>query len=88
MTHELKILDEYFMEVKKQHKNFELRKNDRNFNVGDDVILKEIDKNGNETGNIILRKILYVLKDCPEYGLKDGYCILSLGFMWAKEVEE
>lgn len=39
-THELKILPKYFSEVYSGNKTFEVRKNDRNFKVGDMLILK------------------------------------------------
>ncbi|EKE9396612.1 DUF3850 domain-containing protein, partial [Listeria monocytogenes] len=40
-THELKILSEYFWDIAEGRKTFEIRKNDRNFQVGDYLILKE-----------------------------------------------
>ncbi|KXT63177.1 DUF3850 domain-containing protein [Lactococcus sp. DD01] len=39
-THELKLDVKYFDEVKNGTKNFEIRKNDRDFKVGDILILK------------------------------------------------
>ncbi|MFK4941218.1 DUF3850 domain-containing protein [Lactococcus petauri] len=39
-THELKLDVKYFNEVKNGTKNFEIRKNDRDFKVGDILILK------------------------------------------------
>ena len=76
MIHELKILTQYFEEVKSRRKTFEIRKNDRNFKVGDDLILKEWD--GEKfTGRKIERTISYILYDWP-CGLKDGYCVMSL----------
>ena len=75
--HELKIMPQYFEAVKEGRKWFELRKNDRDFRYGDILILKEW--NGERyTGKEIRRRIIGVLKDVPEYGLKDGYCILSM----------
>lgn len=75
-THELKILPKYFKDVESGLKCFELRKNDRRFSVGDRIILKEWD--GEKfTGKSIIYIIKYVLKDCPEYGLMDGYCIIG-----------
>ncbi len=74
--HELKILPEYFKAVREGIKKFELRKNDRHYSVGDEIILKEW--NGAEcTGHSVIVQITYILKDCPEYGLKSGYCILG-----------
>ena len=40
-THELKLDTKYFDDVKSGKKNFEIRKNDRNFKVGDILDLKK-----------------------------------------------
>lgn len=79
MRHEIKILPKYFRDVAAVGggtKKFELRKNDRNYQVGDSVTLREWD-GAEYTGNEITLGITYVLKDCPEYGLMDGYCIFG-----------
>ena len=39
--HELKIQPKYFTEVLYKRKNFELRKDDRNYQVGDLITLRE-----------------------------------------------
>ena len=49
MIHELKILPQYFKEVISGSKTFEIRKNDRNFCIGDRLVLKEWE-NGQYTG--------------------------------------
>jgi len=41
MKHELKILPQYFCRVSDGSKTFEVRKNDRGFQQGDTVVLKE-----------------------------------------------
>lgn len=41
MIHELKIESKYFTDILKGIKKFEIRKNDRNYQVGDYLILKE-----------------------------------------------
>lgn len=76
MTHELKIKPEYLKEVAEGNKTFELRKNDRDFKVGDWLQLHEY-IGGKYTGKFYTVKIKYILKDCPEYGLRAGYCILG-----------
>ena len=76
-THNLKILPEYFEAVKDGRKNFELRMDDRDFKVGDWVYLQEYDWN-KYTGQTLCRKIVYILRNCEQYGLKEGYCILGL----------
>lgn len=74
--HEIKILPQYYEAVSKGIKQFELRKDDRDYQVGDLVRLREWD--GKEyTGNKMIVGIKYVLKDCPEYGLMEGYCIFG-----------
>ncbi|TQS84407.1 RNA-binding protein [Candidatus Methanomassiliicoccus intestinalis] len=75
MIHELKILPEYFEAVAGGAKSFELRKDDRGFTVGDEIILKEW--NGTEyTGRSVKKQISYILKNYT--GLAEGYAILSL----------
>ena len=77
IVHELKILPEYFKEVQSHNKQFELRRDDRDYCVGDWILLKEFD-NGSYTGRESgCFKISYILRNCPEYGLLDGYCIIG-----------
>jgi hypothetical protein len=62
MTHELKTYPKYFQETIEGNKPFEIRKNDRNFQVGDVLILKEWDNikySGREIGAVVR----YVLRD-------------------------
>ena len=76
MTHELKILRQYYNDSLKG-KMFEIRKNDRNYHVGDKLILKEFD-NGEYTGRSIERWIVYIHHGTGEFGLEKGYCVLGL----------
>lgn len=78
MTHRLKILKPYFEAVAAGDKTFELRKDDRPYKIGDTLVLTEIGAKEVPTGRVIKKKVGYVLRDCPEYGLDNGYCILSL----------
>lgn len=75
-THELKILPKYFNDVVNGDKNFELRKNDRDFKVGDSLMLKEFD-NGVYTGDSVQVVITYILVG-GEYGLDKDYVILGI----------
>ena len=76
--HELKISPKYFEDVKSDKKRFEIRKDDRDYKVGDLITLKEYE-NGQYTGREIKNiPIIYILRDATEYGLMDGYCILGL----------
>ena len=80
MVHELKILPEYFGPVYAGRKRFELRKDDRDYKVGDFLVLKEFE-GGMYTGRKALFQISYILRNCTQYGLADGYCILGIGEM-------
>ncbi|MCK5644203.1 MAG: DUF3850 domain-containing protein [Gammaproteobacteria bacterium] len=73
--HELKIIQPYFSDVSIGRKKFELRNNDRDFEKGDILKLREWD--GEQfTGNFIIRKISYVLQNIE--GLKKGFCVLGI----------
>lgn len=77
MIHELKILPIYFYHVEIGSKNFEVRKNDRDFSVGDGLILKEYNKNNGYTGRIVHRRITYILDSSFE-GISNGYVVMGL----------
>lgn len=71
MIHELKIRPEYFVKVMSGEKTFEIRKDDRDYEVGDYILLKEFE-NGEYTGNeSTYIEISYILRGCPEYGLAE-----------------
>ncbi len=81
MEHELKTWPEYFQLMVNGDKSFELRKNDRDFQVGQKLILKEYDKDLKEySGRILHCNISYVLKgdEAEAFGLKKGFCIMGL----------
>lgn len=82
--HKLKTLQPYYNEVLKGNKTFELRKDDRDFQVGDRLDLFEGDEqvdniNLRENKNHIHRFITYKLEG-GLYGLEKGYCILGLNY--------
>lgn len=76
MKHELKIQSKYFTEILKGTKNFECRKNDRNFQVGDIVVLREWNSNTLYTGQKVEGKITYILDNFE--GLMEGYVVFSI----------
>lgn len=79
MTHELKILREYFLDIMFEHKNFEIRKNDRDYHVGDKLILKEWNPyQSRYTGSEITATVDYIHYGNGEFGLAEGYCVLGL----------
>ena len=78
MTHKLKILSEYYYDVHIGLKPFELRKDDRGFEVGDTLILEEYDSNLKDyTGRKTTKKITYILSG-GQFGLVEGYVIMAI----------
>lgn len=73
---EKKILPQYFDAVLDMVKNFELRKDEDDIHEGDTLLLREWDGQ-RYTGSSVVRNVKYVLRNVPEYGLQDGYCIIG-----------
>ncbi len=78
MTHKLKTWPEYYQAVESQEKTFEVRKDDRNFQVGDKLHLLEYDpKYDKLTGRFLFKKISYKLTG-GSFGIQEGFCVLGL----------
>lgn len=73
-VHELKIWPPYFRDVVSGVKTFEVRKFDRDFCVGDTLVLNEY--NEGYTGRSVTKTICYILSD-PTY-VKEGFVILGM----------
>ena len=76
--HELKIKEDYFNAILRGEKTFELRKNDRDYKVGDLIHFIKTDGLEYFGHSRDVYRITYVLKDVPEYGLDKDYCILGI----------
>lgn len=75
MTHELKIMPAFFQEVENGNKTFEVRRDDRAYNVND--LLKLQEYNGHSfTGRELTVRVTYILRD-RNY-CKDGFCIMGI----------
>lgn len=74
--HKIKTSPVYFLAVENGTKKFEIRKNDRDYQVGDLLVLQEYDRFKEEyTGRSIEKGVTYILQG---KGIEAGYCILSL----------
>ncbi len=73
--HRLKLAKMFFNAVDTGKKSFELRKNDRNYQIGDILELHEM-SDGEETGRVTEKQVIYILEGFK--GLEEGYCILGL----------
>jgi hypothetical protein len=75
--HCLKTWPKYYAAVVSGEKVFEIRKNDREFNVGDALVLQEFNPDtGMYTGEMITKVITYV-SDCAPF-LPDGFVAMSI----------
>ena len=77
MIHHLKCHPKPFAELKTLRKTFEWRFNDRDYQVGDMLYLREWDPDTATYSGSVLR--LYVNSIMTEgFGLPPGYCIMSV----------
>jgi len=78
IQHELKCHPIYFERIVSGQKKFEVRKNDRNFQVGDTLLLKEYDpeKGWPDHGayDVHYSKIVYI----ETYAQQEGYVVLGI----------
>ena len=80
MLHELKTWPVMFDAVKSGKKRFELRKDDRDFQEGDHLMLCEWNPNARpcRTGHTLTVRVMYVLRDAEKFGLMPGFCAISI----------
>jgi uncharacterized protein YqfB (UPF0267 family) len=86
MVHELKILPEYYNAVLSGDKTFEIRFNDRNYQVGDTLILREF-TGDSYTGRETIKEVSYLLQDVL-FGLRENYCVMGLKVVKTKEFDK
>jgi len=74
-VHKLKTWPSYFYAVARGEKTFEIRKNDRDFKVGDVLILQCYDPDkGTYTGHEVVKKVTYI----TDWEQKPGNVVLGL----------
>lgn len=79
MTHKLKTHDHFLSDIAKGRKPFEIRKDDRNFKVGEYLSLDGYYPESKcYSGREITAKITYKLENAEQFGLMPGYCILGI----------
>lgn len=83
-THDLKTWPSYFEAIRRGDKRFEIRKNDRDFAIGDVLNLREYDP-GKEvtiddwryTGRSLLCEVRHVIYG-GQFGIEPGHCVMSI----------
>lgn len=83
--HELKIWPEFYEAIESCVKTFDLRKDDRGYEINDGLRFREWDPRTEQyTGYELSRTIVYILRHRPKagcaatFGLQPGYVILGL----------
>lgn len=77
MEHILKVRTRFFPDIASGNKTFEVRKNDRDYKVGDRLTLFEVNDDGSETGQALSVRATYV-QHGPAFGLQEGYLIMGI----------
>lgn len=87
MTHELKTNDEFMVDLASGIKSFEIRKNDRTFQVGDTLILRGGNLGGYGmtdhdltfvySGKEVTASVKYIIGG-GQFGVYPDYCIMAI----------
>jgi ASC-1-like (ASCH) protein len=64
MVHHLDILDNYYIDIQRGLKTFEIRRTNRNYKIGDTLILK------NKTTQKTIKKTISYINDLSIYNIK------------------
>ena len=76
-THKLKAWPEHFKPMMFGKKSFEVRINDRDFNVGDYLFLEEWDpKTERYTGRVLTRNVTYIMESA--FGMPSKMIVMSV----------
>lgn len=78
--HTIKTVNPYFTLARDGVKGFELRKNDRNFEINDWIISREYSPELDKySDRVLIGKIIYALQNFV--GLEKDYCILQIQYI-------
>ena len=77
-SHTLKTWPEFFAAIRSGEKTFEARKADRDYQVGDVLILTEwVPETGKPTGEFEERTVTYMLHG-GQFGIEEGHVIMGI----------
>lgn len=80
-THVVKCWPEFFAAIKDGVKTFDLRRDDRDYQVGDDMVQEEYrGGTGEYTGRELRCKITFIARgySFEKFGLAPGFCCLAI----------
>jgi hypothetical protein len=80
-THTLKVWPKYFIELMYDIKKFEIRENDRDYKIGDHLILHEFDPDTKQfTGRALMRSVNHIHPG-GSMGIPDNLVVMSLAMV-------
>lgn len=78
MRHYLKTWTQYFDRVLLRDKNFEVRRNNRDYQRGDVIVLQDFDPESQQySGREIVAEVSYVLLG-GQFGIEKGFVVMGL----------
>lgn len=79
MNHELKTWPVYFDRIERGEKQFEVRKNDRDFQTGDVLYLRKWNPTNCQytEDRMLVCEVTYILHG-PQFGIQEGFCVMSI----------
>jgi len=86
--HELKTIPKYFEDILNNHKSFDIRLDDRQFQLRQALLLREWDGVGYSGAEILVPNIEYIVKhaDFPD-AIQPGYCVLGFtGAVYSRDL--
>lgn len=90
MRHDLKCWPEPWLALRHETKRHEFRKDDRGFNVGDTLLLREWNpETGDYSGDELIAEVTYLSRG-PEWGIPAGYVVMSVRLVsigWGSRLE-
>lgn len=78
MVHHLKIKATFADAVLSGAKTFEIRKNDRGFQKGDDIVFSVVDDYGRSVAHELNKHMYHITYVLSGWGLKRDYCVLAI----------
>lgn len=92
--HELKCHPDFFAAILSGEKTHETRFNDRGYQVGDELVLKEFSPDTGFTGREVVREVTYIAYASAMTPVAEGYVVMSLadgcphGTPWSRDCEK
>jgi len=77
-THELKLHKQFMLDVWDGKKQFEIRKNDRDYQLGDRIRFRVVDDEGNWKSSLLDNKLYEITHVLTGWGLEPGYVALGI----------